>query len=146
MYIILLIISTIFLWYLFKDKVNTLKVKVSRPKIIFWLLVIIVIYLIFRGHLHPIAAAIVALLPLIKKLLIILKYVPILKYFVSKNNKKNDDVTKKEAAEILNVKEDATTEEIILAHKIAMQKYHPDKGGSDYMARKINSAKDKLLS
>ena len=47
---------------------------------------------------------------------------------------------------ILNVKEDATTEEIILAHKIAMQKYHPDKGGSDYMARKINSAKDKLLS
>ena len=146
MHIILSIIATIVLGFLFKDKIKALKNKISKPKIIFISLAIIVIYLISRGHVHPIAAAIVAVIPLIKKLLIILRYVPILKYFVSKNKQKNDGMSKKEAAEILNVKEDATKEEIILAHKTAMQKYHPDKGGSDYMASKINSAKDKLLS
>ncbi len=145
MHILLAILAILITWYLFKDKIKALKNKLSKTKIIFISLAIIVIYLISRGHVHPIAAAIVAVIPLIKKLLIILRYLPILKYFSEKNKQKNNGMSKKEAAEILNVKESATAEEIILAHKKAMQKYHPDKGGSDYMARKINSAKDKLL-
>ena len=50
-----------------------------------------------------ITAAMVAVITLIKKLLIILRYVPILKYFVSKNKQKNDGVSKKESSDILNV-------------------------------------------
>lgn len=54
-------------------------------------------------------------------------------------------MSKKEAAEILDINIDATREEIIFAHKKAIQKNHPDKGGTSEMAAKINKARDKLL-
>ena len=62
---------------------------------------------------------------------------------------KNDgsvEMNSHEALAVLGLEEGAAREEIIAAHKKLIQKMHPDRGGSTYLASKINQAKDILLS
>jgi hypothetical protein len=53
---------------------------------------------------------------------------------------------KDEALAILGLKPGATHDDVRQAHKRLMKDFHPDKGGTDYLAAKINAAKDALLS
>ncbi|MCH2548074.1 MAG: DnaJ domain-containing protein [Alphaproteobacteria bacterium] len=50
-----------------------------------------------------------------------------------------------EARSILGLEANATAEDINKAHHQLIQKNHPDTGGSEYLASKINEARDVLL-
>ena len=54
-------------------------------------------------------------------------------------------MTREEAYEILGLNSGASDEEIIEAHKRLISQFHPDRGGTNYLAATINRAKDTLL-
>ncbi len=63
----------------------------------------------------------------------------------SSGPKPGGPVSKADALEILGLKPGASEAEIIDAHRKLISRFHPDKGGSDYLAAQINLAKKILL-
>ena len=54
-------------------------------------------------------------------------------------------MSREQALEVLGLKAGHTKDDVIQAHRRMMQKLHPDRGGSDYLAAQINQAKETLL-
>jgi len=54
-------------------------------------------------------------------------------------------MTHEEAYQILGLERGASTEDIVGAHRTLMKKLHPDLGGTNYLAARVNEAKDTLL-
>lgn len=55
-------------------------------------------------------------------------------------------MTRREALQILGLRDPSAEQKIKDAHRKIMMANHPDAGGSSYLATKINEAKDMLVS
>jgi hypothetical protein len=114
--------------------------------------VLIVVGLTVTGRMHWIGAAITGLLVGARQLLPhLVRFFPMLASLRNKGSvegtappQSSPNMTTKEALAVLGLEEGASEEDIIAAHRSMMQKNHPDRGGSDYLAAKINQAKDIL--
>jgi hypothetical protein len=57
----------------------------------------------------------------------------------------NGRMTRGEALSVLGLSEGASEEQIRAAHRRLMQSAHPDRGGSDWLASRVNEARDLLV-
>ncbi|WP_461520919.1 J domain-containing protein [Porticoccus sp.] len=119
----------------------------------FFALLGLVLLLVATGRVHWIAAAIAAALPVLKGLLgLLLRTLPLLQVWHKKHDtpsgqppSQDRGLTEHEAWQLLGLKPGASREDIIQAHKRLIQKVHPDRGGNDYLASQLNTARDLLL-
>jgi hypothetical protein len=59
--------------------------------------------------------------------------------------RQSGSMTRQEAYEVLGLKPGADADAIHAAHRRLMRKAHPDTGGSDWLASRVNQARDVLL-
>ena len=138
------------------------------------LVAVIFVAMALTGRLHWLFALIAAAAAFIQKMIPFLRYIPLFGAIYSKlsganrdsdqsythqnrsnesNNERsthqkpihNRSMTEEQAYNILGLENTATQEDIIDAHRRLMQKIHPDRGGTDFLASQINQAKDLLL-
>ena len=132
----------------------------ERKKMIFWSIIgslgAILVILAVTGHLNIITAAIAGLVALLPRAMHFAKYLPFINRLYQQNSQQHQQqaqtpppgrqaMSLDEAREVLGLKPGHTKDDVIQAHRRMMQKVHPDRGGSDYLAAQINKAKDTLL-
>lgn len=125
----------------------------SAKQIVLWTLAAVVLALVVTGRAHWLMGVLATLLALAGRVAQFAQYVPLFKKLFGDANAQqppsgsspiNQTMSRQDAADILGVDISANQDEIRNAHKKLMQKIHPDRGGSDALAKQINQAKNIL--
>jgi hypothetical protein len=141
--VIALIVLTIFI-YLITEFIHLPKKKFKKNlKLGFLIILLAIVFYLMRFF-----PGVISSIPAI--FLILYRWGNVISFFSNiflkkKYNNTQDKMTKKEALEILGLREGASREQIISSHQNLVKKNHPDLGGSDWVTKKLNQARDILL-
>ena len=111
-----------------------------------FIFICLILFLIFLMRFNP---KIVSLIPLV--FVLFFKWMPVLTFlkriFFSKKTQSESfkKMDRAEALEILGLDRKATKDEIIKRYNKLIKKNHPDLGGSEWVAKRLNKARDILL-
>ena len=135
--------------------------RARAPIFILGAIAVVAVVLAISGRLNWIFAAISAALPVIWRVApLLLRFLPLVARLTGRRRGKQEDstdsdgqrpasrngrMTREEAGELLGVDADADREAVLAAHRRLMQRLHPDRGGTDYLAARLNEARDVLL-
>ncbi|MAR64114.1 MAG: hypothetical protein CMP43_03810 [Rickettsiales bacterium] len=144
-YIVAAIILIAILMYFLTELIHLPKL-IFKKYLKFILLFILIILVIYLMRFFP---AIISTIPAIFLILFrwgnLIKFVA--KVFLNKqySQSRKNSMTRKEALDILGLNANATKKEINDNYQKLMKKNHPDLGGSDWITKKLNEAREILL-
>lgn len=132
--------------------------RARSPMLILGGIAVVFILLAATGRLNWIFAAVAAVLPILWRALSLLQFLPWLRRLfgggapggggdagAGRQAPAQRGMTREEALEVLGLEPEATREQIRAAHRRLIQRLHPDRGGSGYLAARLNEARDRLL-
>lgn len=160
--IYLLLVVLLLAFWLLRSFMRTPSAVIAAniKKIGLFVMISVVLVLALMGRLNWLLAVLgVAVAALARALPVLLRYAPQLQrlWVWFKDNKQQPSshqrqykssvgkMSREQALSVLGLRQNATRDEIIQAHRRLIQKNHPDRGGSDYIAAQINEAKKILL-
>ncbi|WP_339896947.1 molecular chaperone DnaJ [uncultured Gilvimarinus sp.] len=131
------------------------KKRQAVTRLLIGALIVTLIFLAITGRIHWLGALLGALIPLGKTLLgLAAQFLPFLQRHKAAQtpppDSPNSNITLEEALLTLGLKDGyqagtLSPDDVELAHKRLIQKLHPDRGGNDYLAARINAAKTCVL-
>lgn len=111
------------------------------------------------GRLHWLAAVAAAVFPFLRRGVKLLRFLPWIGSLLrsagnartgsagsgSRGRPRTDSMSREQALEVLGLGTQPTRDEVLAAHRRLIQRLHPDRGGSTYLAQQLNEAKQRLL-
>ncbi len=159
----IIVIAALVLLFLFLRWFNNTpppQVAARMKRVALWLAVAALVLLAASGRLPWLLGVLATVALFAKRLLPLLRHLPLLAQLLARYRNaqgagpshdatgkgSSHSMSREQAYEILGLERSATRDEIIAAHRRLIQKLHPDRNGSGYLAAQINRAKAVLLT